>query len=81
MRIEVDCGGGKSGEATPRRLWLGRRAVEVVEVLDRWPSAEHEHFKVLGSDGAIYIVRHDARNRAWELVHYRRTPEVGADAE
>ena len=50
---------GVDREPEPRRLRLGATAIEVVEILDRWPAVGHRYFKVRGADGGIYIVRHD----------------------
>ncbi|MGD8541031.1 MAG: hypothetical protein PVI27_01975 [Desulfobacteraceae bacterium] len=71
MRIEVDCYAGYRGEETPRRLRLGKTVVAVCEILDRWLAPDHRYFKLLGDDGARYIVRHDSRRGFWELVFFQ----------
>lgn len=48
----------------------GTAAIEVVEVLDRWLAPDHRYFKVRGGDRATYILRHDVKAGAWELVLY-----------
>ena len=73
MDIRVSCYAGYRGEETPTRFWLGDRAVEVLAVEDRWLAPEHRYFKVIGDDGARYILRHDARAWTWELVFYQST--------
>ncbi len=72
MKIEVACHAGYRGDETPRRLTLGGRAVEVVEVLDRWHGPDHRYFKVAGDDGAIYILRHEPPSGEWRLTLYER---------
>jgi len=72
MIINVACYAGHRGEETPRRLMLGGRAVEVVEVLDRWYGPDHRYFKVAGDDGAIYILRHEPPTGDWRLTLYER---------
>jgi hypothetical protein len=72
MRIQVDCYAGYRGEETPRRIRFGERIVEVVEVPDRWLSPDHRYFKILGSDGGTYIVRHDPESGRWELTFFRQ---------
>ncbi len=72
MIVEVACYAGYQGEETPRRLTLGDRAVEVVEVLDRWYGPDHRYFKVAGNDGAIYILRHEPPTGDWRLTLYER---------
>lgn len=64
----VCCYAGYRGEETPRRFYLGDRAVDVVEVQDRWIAPDHRYFKVRGSDGAVYILRHDVILERWELT-------------
>ena len=71
MRLRVECYAGHRGEETPRRVYLDGRSVAVDEILDRWLAPEHRYFKILGSDGAIYIIRHDVSADAWELTMYR----------
>ena len=65
--FHVECYAGYRGEETPRRLCLGRRQKDVLEVIDRWLSPDHRYFKVRGNDGGIYIIRHDVASGAWEL--------------
>lgn len=71
LSIRVQCYAGHRAEETPRSLLLGDRRIEVTEILDRWISPEHRYFKVRGSDGALYIVRHDTPSDSWELVFYK----------
>ncbi len=63
MRIKVECYSGYRGEETPRRLLVGEKPIEVVDVLDRWLAPDHRYFKCLGADDATYIVRNDASFR------------------
>lgn len=67
-QIRVDCYSGHCGEEIPRRFWLASRRVEVREVIDRWLAPDHRYFKVVGSDGDIYILRHDPYRYTWELT-------------
>ncbi len=70
--IRVECYAGHRGEETPRRFFLGERAIEVVEVRDRWLSPEHRYFKVTGDDGDTYILRHDETSGEWNLTLFAR---------
>ncbi len=70
--IRVDCYSGYRGEQTPRRFWLDARRVDVQEVLDQWLAPDHRYFKLLGSDGGRYILRHDPEAGRWELVFYEK---------
>ena len=70
LSLRVECYAGYRGEETPRCFFIGCRAVEVVEVLDRWLGPDHRYFKVRGSDGGVYILRHDEYFERWEMVMY-----------
>ena len=76
--IRVECYAGYRDAETPRRFFLGSRAVEVVAVVDRWLAPDHRYFKVKGSDGATYILRHDMAQRRWELTMFVRKDPPGA---
>lgn len=71
MQIHVDCYAGYRGEETPRFIILADNKIEVVQVLDRWLAPDHRYFKLLGDDGATYIIRHDGVSARWEFVLYR----------
>ncbi|MBE0596360.1 MAG: hypothetical protein IH614_03730 [Desulfuromonadales bacterium] len=74
FRIEVDCYAGYRGEETPRRLRLGGRSIEVIELLDCWLAPDHRYFKLRGDDRALYIVRHQVTGDSWELTLYEAPP-------
>lgn len=61
-------------EELPCRLWFGSRAVAVTTVLDRWLAPNHRYFKLLGSDHATYLIRHDVPTDTWELILYEAGP-------
>lgn len=68
--IRVECYAGYQGEETPRRFFPGERAIDVVDVLDRWLAPDHRYFKLKGSDGATYILRHETASGRWQLVMF-----------
>ena len=68
--IRVECYAGYRGEESPRRFFLKSRETRVVEILDRWLAPDHRYFKVMGDDGAIYIIRHDVACGYWELTMF-----------
>ena len=71
LSVDVECYAGHRGEQTPRRLILGDRTVVVAEVLDAWLAPDYRYFKLRGSDGDTYLVRHDERSDTWELTMFR----------
>jgi hypothetical protein len=44
----------------------------VQEVLDRWLAPDHRYFKVRGSDGDLYILRHDPHANQWALTFFSK---------
>jgi hypothetical protein len=68
VRIRVVCYTGYRGEQEPRRFWLGERALDVQEIVDRWLHPEHRYFKVRADDGREYVLRYDQADDAWELA-------------
>ena len=66
--LRVECYAGHRGEEVPQRFFLGARAVEITEVVDRWLAPECRYFKVRGDDGGVYILRHDAPKDFWEMT-------------
>jgi hypothetical protein len=66
--MKVECYAGYRGEETPRRFYLGKRRVEVVDVLDRWLDPAHRYFKLRGDDNGIYILRHSTGEDTWEMT-------------
>lgn len=71
--LRVECYAGYRAEETPRRIGFGEREIGVEEVLDRWLSPDHRYFKILGDDGAVYIIRNDAASGKWELTFFKRS--------
>ena len=72
MKIRVECYDGYRGQEQPRRLFLGRRQVAVVEIVDRWLDPEYRYFKVRGDDAGLYIIRYDVPEDRWELTLFDR---------
>lgn len=70
LHVRVECNSECSDEQAPGRFFLGKRAVDVIEVIDRWFGQDHGYFKVRGSDRGIYILRHDMPRDLWEMTLY-----------
>ena len=66
--IKVECYAGYRGEETPVRFYMGKRRIEVVDVLDRWLDPAHRYFKLKGDDNGVYILRHDIGEDRWEMT-------------
>ncbi len=68
FRIRVECYAGYRSEETPRRFFIGGRAIRVENILDRWIAPDHRYFKVRGDDGGVYILRYDDPSDTWALT-------------
>ena len=78
MEIRVECADRNGACEKPVRLGFDGRTVQVAELLDRWPGRGYCYFKVMGDDGAIYILRREEARAAWELTLFERRPTGGA---
>jgi hypothetical protein len=70
MILQVESRTDSRGEAEPLAFLLGERRIEVVEVIDRWPTPQTTYFKVRAQDGDIYILRHDTTPGCWRLTMF-----------
>ena len=78
MQITVDCHAGHRGEEMPRMIRFESQNVKVKKVIDQWIGPDHRYFKILGDDGATYIIRHDIVRWLWELTLYQASHESHA---
>jgi hypothetical protein len=53
------------------RLYLGERAIEVVETEDRWYEPGATFFRVVVDGGDRYVLRHEEAQDVWSLVGFR----------
>ena len=72
MRIDVEQYVGHGGRPMPSALHFGGRSVRIVEALDQWFGSDHRYVKVLGQDGALYILKFDEARADWELTMFER---------
>lgn len=66
--VRVECYAGYRAEEAPRRFFIGRREIGVVEIIDRWLDPCNSHFKVRGDDGGIYILRYNQDAASWDMI-------------
>jgi hypothetical protein len=66
--VRVECYAGHRAEESPRRFFIGKRAIEVIEIIDRWLGPNHRYFKVRGDDGGSYLLRNDQDTGSWEMT-------------
>jgi hypothetical protein len=70
MKIKVECHSGYKANERPVRFYIGERALEVKELLDRWYGEDHDYFKLLASDANTYILKYDRFEDQWQLSLY-----------
>jgi hypothetical protein len=73
MQVQVESFVDEGGAEKLRRFRLDNRVVEVADNIDQWHGADYRYVKVRGSDGAVYILRHDGSRADWELTMYQRS--------
>lgn len=80
LRVELTDERGGRDRLSPRAIWLGKKRLAVLEVLDRWAGEEFDHVKIRAEDQSVYILRRDARSGLWALAAYRapESPAAGA---
>jgi hypothetical protein len=57
-------------------LYLGKKRLDINEVLDRWYGPDHSYFKVRAEDQNIYIVRYNLFDDEWQLVFFKESTTV-----
>jgi hypothetical protein len=57
-----------SSDGVPVSFALRERIFTVRAMLDRWEGANHAYFKLIASDGNLYVIRHDMEDNEWEMV-------------
>jgi hypothetical protein len=81
MQVHVETYVDEGGAEKLRRFRLDSRVVEVAENIDEWYGADYRYVKVKGSDGNVYILRHNEIRAEWELTMYQHSKSQGAKAE
>ena len=66
--VQVECYAGHRAEESPRRFFIGKRQIEVREIIDRWLEPDHRYFKVRGDDHGVYILRYDTQADRWDMI-------------
>ena len=73
-KIQVTAYSGYKANERPLSFVLEDRTLEVRDIIDRWYGVEHDYFKVLASDGTVYLLRWNRLLDSWFLVRvYEKT--------
>ena len=79
MLVQVETYVDEGGAEKLRRFRLDSRVVEVADNIDQWYGADYCYVKVRGSDGNVYILRHNEIRAEWELTMYQHSQSQGAN--
>lgn len=81
MQVQVETYVDEGSAEKLRRFRLDSRVVEVAENIDEWYGADYRYVKIKGSDGNVYILRHNEIRAEWELTMYQHSQSQGAKVE
>ena len=62
---------GPSRRADAAHADVSESVASFAEVLDAWLAPDYRYFKLRGTDGHPYLVRHVDRADAWEVTMFR----------
>jgi len=70
MQVRVETYVDQDGVEKVRRIRFDNRQIEIAENIDQWHGSDYRYFKVRGSDGNLYMLRHNEIRATWELTMY-----------
>ncbi len=70
MQVRVETYVEQDGVEKVRRIRFDSRQIEIAENIDQWHGVDYRYFKVRGSDGNLYMLRHNETCADWELTMY-----------
>ncbi len=79
MRVKVEAYAGYAANERPLRFTLGRRTIEIREVVDRWYGETDRYFRVCAEDGDLYVLKYLERTDEWELASFTRKDSRGTN--
>ncbi|UCC66506.1 MAG: hypothetical protein JSW32_00750 [Deltaproteobacteria bacterium] len=71
--VKVDCYSGYKVNQRPLAFFLGKKRLNVKEIIDQWYGPDHVYFKILAEDENIYILRYSEINDHWALVFFKES--------
>ena len=66
-KLKIEFYSGYKGDETPRRIWLGSKQIEIMEIVKRWMSPDERYFKVKGDNGSTYTICQDLSSYKWKV--------------
>lgn len=68
MSLDVETKPDERGLEVPVRFRMNERTIDVAKLVDEWRGKDHRYFKLLGSNGNLYILRLDEAKGEWEIT-------------
>jgi len=74
MKLEVDCYAGRKADERPVRFRIDGHEYLVEQVVDQWYGPSDVFFKVLASDGNLYVLRRETSTPegVWYLESFQQ---------
>ena len=79
VQVRVETYMDQDGVEKLRRIRFDSRQIEIADNIDQWHGADYRYFKVRGSDGNLYMLRHNETRADWELTMYERPQPPAGD--
>lgn len=67
MEIIVETYSGYKADEYPKRILIGERKLEVIDIEDRWYGPDYTYFKIFTDDGKRYILKQHSTDSRWTL--------------
>jgi hypothetical protein len=65
---------GYIADEKPLSFTIGDKELKVNKIIDRWRDPDCDYFKILCTDSATYILRHNFEDDSWEITFYNSRP-------
>jgi len=73
-KVKVNAYSGYKANEKPLSFIMDEVKIEVLEIIDRWYGVESDYFKLLGSDGLVYILKWRRLPDVWFVVKRMQDP-------
>jgi hypothetical protein len=67
MDIIVETYSGYKADEYPKKIIMGERRLEVLDIEDRWYGPDYAYFKILADDGKKYILKQNCKDSRWDI--------------
>ncbi len=67
MDIAIETYSGYKADEYPKRMVIGNKQLEIVDIEDRWYGPDYAYFKVFADDGKRYILKRNLSDFHWSI--------------